>query len=103
MVYYLHYTVPLADIAGIVGLIFRALYGCFTGCIHSLPVHPWMYLTIIRGGVWMKVKKKQRCPCIYWGSFCTDMHDIDQVFIIWTTDQTRFLNYIKGGVAGQAA
>ena len=47
----------LADIAGIVGLIFRALYGCFTGCIHSLPVHPWMYLTIIRGGVWMKVKK----------------------------------------------
>ncbi len=93
----------LADIAGIAGLILGILYGGFTGCIHSLPVHPWMYLTIIRGGVWMKVKKKQRCPCIYWGSFCTDMHEIDQVFVVWTTDQTRFLNYLKGGVAGQAA
>ncbi len=93
----------LADVAGVIGLVFGILYGGFTGCIHSLPVHPWMYLTILRGGVWMKVKKKQRCPCIYWGSFCTDMHDIDQVFIIWTTDQTKFLNYLKGGVAGQAA
>ena len=93
----------IADLLGVVGLVFGLLYGGFTGCVHSLPIHPWMVLTIIRGGVWMKVKKKQRCPCIYWGSFCTDMHDIDQVFIIWTTDQTRFLNYLKGGVAGQEA
>jgi hypothetical protein len=93
----------LSDLIGQLGLLFGILYGVFTGCIHSLPIHPWMYLTIIRGGVWMRVKKKQRCPCIYWGSFCTEMHEIDQVFIIWTTDQVRFLSYLKGGVNGQSA
>jgi hypothetical protein len=93
----------ISALIGQLGLLLGMIYGVFTGCIHSLPIHPWMYLTVIRGGVWMRVKKKQRCPCIYWGSFCTDMHDIDQVFIIWTTDQIRFLNYLKGGVNGQSA
>ncbi len=78
------------------------VYGAFTGCIHSLPIHPWMYLTIVRGGVWMKVKKKQRCPCIYWGSFCTTMHEVDEIFIVWSDDQVKFLNYLKGGVNSSA-
>jgi hypothetical protein len=76
------------------------LYGIFTGCIHSLPIKPWMLLTMMREGVWMKIRKKQRCPCIYWGSFCTDIHDIDEVFIVWTTEQVKFLNYLKGGIHG---
>jgi len=87
-----------ADLIAQLMLLIGSMYGAFTGCVHSLPIHPWMYLTIIRGGVWMKVKKKQRCPCIYWGSFCTDMHEIDEVFVIWTEDQSKFLQYLKGGV-----
>jgi hypothetical protein len=87
-----------ADLVAQLSLLVGAIFGAFTGCVHSLPIHPWMNLTLIRDGVWMKVRKKQRCPCIYWGSFCTEMHQVDEVFIIWSTDQVRFLNYLKGGV-----
>ncbi len=87
-----------ADIVAQLMILIGAIYGIFTGCMHSLPIHPWMYLTIIRGGVWMKVKKSQRCPCIYWGSSCNELHDMDEVFVIWSEDQIRFLNYLKGGV-----
>jgi hypothetical protein len=81
------------------GFVAGLFYGAFTGCVHGLPIRPWMVLTCLRGGVWMRVKKKQRCPCIYWGSFCTDMHDAEEVFLIYTTDDVRFLGTIKGGVA----
>lgn len=78
-------------IAIVVGLF----YGAFTGCIHGLPIRPWMVLTCLRGGVWMRVKKKQRCPCIYWGAFCSDMHDAEEVFVVYSTDDVRFLSVIK--------
>jgi len=71
-------------------------YGTLTGCIHGLPIKPWMYLTTIRQGVWLRVKKKQKCPCIYWGAYCTEMHDADEVFIIFPTEETKFLNMVKG-------
>lgn len=50
------------DWAGIVfgGLILVGLiYGCFAGCIHSLPIRPWFVLTTLEPGVWLHVKKKQ--------------------------------------------
>ena len=43
----------------------------------------------------MRVKKKQRCPCIYWGAFCSDMHDAEEVFVVYSTDDMRFLSVIK--------
>ena len=84
-------------------LVVGLLYGAFTGCTHGLPIRPWMVLTCLRGGVWMRVKKKQRCPCIYWGSFCTDMHDAEEVFVIYSTDDMRFLSVIKTGAAATLA
>lgn len=77
------------------GIVAGLFYGAFTGCVHGLPIRPWMVLTCLRGGVWMRVKKKQRCPCLYWGSFCSDMHDADEVFLIYTTDDVRFLTLVK--------
>ena len=76
--------------------VFGLLYGTITGCVHGLPIKPWMYLTTIRQGVWLRVKKKQKCPCIYWGNYCTEMHEADEVFIIFPTDETKFLNLVKG-------
>jgi len=82
-----------------VALAFGFFYGVFSGCYHSLPIRPWMVLTMVRGGVWMRVKKKQRCPCIYWGSFCSDIHDAEEIFIIYPEDPIKFLNHIKGGLS----
>ena len=84
------------------GVLAGLFYGAFTGCIHGLPIRPWMVLTCLRGGVWMRVKKKQRCPCLYWGAFCSDMHDADEVFVVYTTDDVRFLGLVKGGTIGGA-
>lgn len=79
------------------GIAGGLLYGALTGCVHGLPIRPWMLLTCLRQGVWMRVKKKQSCPCIYWGSFCTDMHISEEVFIVYTTDDVKFLSLLKGG------
>lgn len=76
--------------------VFGLIYGTITGCVHGLPIRPWMYLTTIRQGVWLRVKKKQKCPCVYWGAYCTEMHDADEIFIIFPTDDTKFLNLVKG-------
>jgi hypothetical protein len=88
-----------ANLAGIAfgGLILMGyLYGALTGCIHGLPVHPWMSLTTIRDGVWLRLKKKERCPCVYWGRYCTDMHSVQEMFIIFPKDHVLFMSRLKG-------
>lgn len=55
-------------------------------------------ITVLREGVWMRIGKRQRCPCLYWGKFCTNIHNYDEVFIIHTTDEIKFLTILKGGL-----
>jgi hypothetical protein len=77
-------------------LLLGAVYGAITGCSHSLPIHPWMIITTIGDGVWLRLKEKKRCPCVYWCGYCTDMHDYDEVFVIFPRDQIQFLSKLKG-------
>lgn len=74
------------------------LYGAGAGCFHSLPLRPWFVLTTLEQGVWLTVKKDERCPCIYWGSSCNDIHGMEETFIVWTTDEAKFMNYVKNGM-----
>lgn len=76
-----------------------AIYGAFTGCIHNLPIRPWMYITTLRGGIWMRVRKSQRCPCVYWGRYCTDLHNYEEVFMLFLTDEVKYMSLINGGMA----
>jgi hypothetical protein len=77
-------------------LLLGAVYGAIIGCSHSLPIHPWMIITTIGDGVWLRLKEKKRCPCVYWCGYCTDMHDYDEVFVIFPRDQIQFLSKMKG-------
>lgn len=86
-------------VAAAIGL--GLIYGTLTGCIHSLPIKPWFYITTLSEGVWMRVKKKQKCPCLYNGKYCTDMHIADELFIVFTTEDIKFVEMVKGG--GSAA
>jgi hypothetical protein len=81
-----------------VALFGGAIYGAFTGCMHDLPIRPWMYLTTLRPGIWMKLKKRQRCPCLYWGKYCTEMHNYDEVFVLFVKDEVKFMTLINGGI-----
>jgi hypothetical protein len=40
-------------------IVVGAIYGSFTGCIHSLPIRPWIVLTSLEAGTWLHLKKKQ--------------------------------------------
>jgi len=73
------------------------LYGGVTGCIHGLPIRPWLIMTKAGEGTWLRVKKKERCPCIYWANWCTDVHEMEEVLIIYPEDSVRFFQAIKGG------
>jgi hypothetical protein len=46
----------------------------------------------------MRIRKKQQCPCVYWGSYCTDAHNYDEIFVIYTKDDLKFINLLNGGV-----
>jgi hypothetical protein len=86
----------LATLVFGVFLLLGFFYGAITGCSHSLPIHPWMILTTISDGVWLRLKEKKRCPCIYWCGYCSDMHDYDEVFVIFPRDPILFLSKMKG-------
>jgi hypothetical protein len=90
-------ALQLAQMAFGVLLFVGFMYGAVTGCSHELPVRPWMCITKISDGVWLKLKQKRRCPCVYWGGYCTDMHDAYEVFVIFPKDQVLFLSKLKGG------
>lgn len=56
-------------------------------------------MTTLRAGVWMRLRKRQRCPFIYWGKYCTEMHNYEEVMLLFVTDETKFMSLINGGVA----
>lgn len=56
-----------------------------------------MVLTTLNDGVYLRCKKKQRCPCIYWFGYCTDMHDIEEIFIIYPEENVKFFASLKMG------
>jgi hypothetical protein len=85
---------PYALIIGIIGGYF---YGTVTGCSHSLPIKPWMILTTLDAGVWFRVRKKELCPCIYWCGFCTEMHECDELFVVYPREDIKFFEAIKNG------
>ena len=86
-----------------IAIIGGAIYGAFTGCMHNLPLRPWMYITTLRSGIWMKLKKRQRCPCLYWGKYCTEMHNYEEVFVLFVKDEVKFMTLINGGITSSFA
>jgi hypothetical protein len=82
-----------------VAIVCGGIYGAFTGCIHELPLRPWMYITTLRGGIWMRLRKRQRCPCLYWGKYCTEMHNYEEIMMLFVTDEVKFMTLINGGIA----
>jgi len=94
-------TVFFFEFAGIIvalAIILGYVYGLCTGCMHSLPIKPWMYITCMEPGIWLRVQKKQRCPCIYWGAFCTEIHNYEEIFVVYPTDEVRFRFVVTGNV-----
>jgi hypothetical protein len=89
-------ALKIASLAFGVFLFLGFFYGAITGCSHSLPIRPWMTITTIADGVWLRLKEKRRCPCIYWCGYCSDMHDAEEVFVVFPRDQVKFLSKIKG-------
>jgi hypothetical protein len=99
----------------LLSFVFGLLYGSLAGWIHSLPIRPWMHLTTLEGmagpaffrafsviecttgGMYLVVKKKQLCPCVYWGLYCSDMHQFCEVLLFFTEDDVKFINALKGG------
>lgn len=57
-----------------------------------------LVVTTLKRGVWMHLRKKQRCPCYYWGNYLTALHNWDEVAFVHTTDEVKFMSVIKGGV-----
>jgi hypothetical protein len=81
----------------LLSFVFGFLYGVLAGWVHSIPVRPWFHLTTLDGGLYLIVKKKQLCPCVYWGLYCTDMHQFCEVLLLYTEDDVKFINSLKGG------
>jgi hypothetical protein len=73
-----------------------AAFGAFSGCYHSLPIRPWMYITTLEEGVWLRLKRKTQCPCKYWCSYCTEIHVPQEAFVIYPTDPIKFFSSLKG-------
>lgn len=74
------------------------IFGLCTGTIHQLPIKPWLSITSLRGGYWMRVKKERKCPCVYWCRYCTDIHANDEMLILFTKDDIKFNSLINNGV-----
>lgn len=87
-----------------VGLVFGvflaagAVYGLCTGSVHALPIKPWVCITSLRAGIWMRVRKERKCPCIYWGRYCTDVHQSDEILALFTKDDLQLTSLINNGV-----
>ena len=93
-------AIAAASLAGYafgLGLLLGYVYGTIAGCSHSLPIKPWMLLTTLDNGVWFRVKKKELCPCIYWCGFCTEMHECDELFVVYPKDDIKFFEAVKNG------
>ena len=73
------------------------LYGGVSGCSHGLPIKPWVYLTTVEEGSYIRVKRKQRCPCVYWCNWCTEVHDTDEVLIVYPIEHIQFFSSLKVG------
>lgn len=86
------------------GIVFAAvaffafIYGLCTGSAHELPIKPWMVITILRAGFFMRVRKKRRCPCLYWWSYCSEANEQDEVFVLFTEDDLKFNHLINNGI-----
>eukprot|EP01041_Mallomonas_annulata_P006490 gene6490-13099_t len=86
----------VAQYAFAVLLVGGATYGAFTGCIHSLPIRPWMVITTLKEGVWLRVKKEQLCPCVYRGRHCTELHQYEEIFVMFPREMLQFMSILKG-------
>ena len=107
------------------GLIGGFFYGLFTGTGHELPIKPWMCkliflfisflvymncnslsffkhvgITTLKPGLYMRVRKRHRCPFAYWGKYCTDINNYDEVFVLFTTDEIKFTGILTKGLQG---
>ena len=75
------------------------IFGAAAGCYHSLPIKPWMYLTVLDDGVWLRVKRKVKCPCKKSCMYCTNLHEFQEMFIVYPEDSMRFFNMVKSASA----
>jgi hypothetical protein len=89
-------AVPYVAVLSFVG---GAVFGAANGCYHSLPIRPWMYLTCIDEGMWLRVTRKTACPCKKTCVYCTDLHQTQEAFVVFPTDFVPFFNLIKSTTA----
>jgi hypothetical protein len=82
-----------------IALVSGAMYGAFTELTYGLPIHPYMQFTTFSEGVYIELKRKEGCPCVYWCSYCTDMHEMQEVFVVYTTHDSRLVDLLKSGNA----
>jgi len=87
--------VPIVIAAGFLGGV---IYGLLTGASHQLPIKPWMYLSSLKSGIWIQLRKRQQCPFVYWGKYCTDIHNYEEIFVMFTHDDLTFLSLLNNGV-----
>jgi hypothetical protein len=73
------------------------IFGASIGFTHELAIHPWMYLTTLDEGFTITLKKNRKCPCKHNFAYCTEMHQFTEVFLIFTREDVRFVQMVKGG------
>lgn len=88
-----------------IGVLFGAglIFGIATGSYHSLPIRPWYYITCLDAGVWIRVKRKIKCPCKKSCLYCKNMHECEEMFIIYPKASMTFFNLLQksSAAAGQ--
>lgn len=75
--------------------IFYQYFLPLIGIYHTLPIRPWMYITAINNGMWLKVQKKKICPCVKTCSFCTEIHSTTEIFIIFPKEKMKFYELLE--------
>lgn len=100
-------------------------YGLFTGTGHELPIKPWMcklrydlillcicclisfpfsiflVVTTLKPGLFMRVRRRHKCPFSYWGKYCTDIQNYDEVFVLYITDEIKYTGILTKGLQGE--
>ena len=80
------------------GFIIGIIYGLLNGIYHSLPIKPFLYITTLKHGTWLRINKTEKCLCRKNGQICTELNTTEEILIIYTTDDFKFNNLLKNGM-----
>ena len=79
-----------------IAFIALMIFSTLLGCSHSLPITPHYILSSLRKGVWIRVNSRVKCPCIYWCAYCSSLHQVDKMMILFPRNEMRFLEMLRG-------